>query len=93
LGSRHLSSSSCLRTTGIRCRTAEREQIAHKLLHQLDREPDGGRLEELADLEGHAHKAHGDPRHAGTAFQQVLSATIPRSLPDFSMADIRIQGS
>jgi len=51
----------------------------------LDREPDGGRLEELADLvhpqsrekgseltsdrEGHAQKAHGDPGHAGTAFQ------------------------
>jgi protein required for attachment to host cells len=51
----------------------------------LDREPDGGGLEELADLvhpqsrekgseltsdrEGHAQKAHGDPGHAGTAFQ------------------------
>jgi len=51
----------------------------------LDREPDGGRLEELADLvhpqsrekgsgltsdrEGHAQKAHGDPGHSGTAFQ------------------------
>jgi protein required for attachment to host cells len=51
----------------------------------LDREPESGRLEELADLvhpqsrektsdltsdrEGHAQKAHGDPGHAGTAFQ------------------------
>ncbi|BAP87415.1 putative uncharacterized protein [Burkholderiales bacterium GJ-E10] len=51
----------------------------------LDREPGGGRLEELADLvhpqsrdkgsaltsdrEGHAQKAHGDPGHAGTEFQ------------------------
>jgi len=52
----------------------------------LNREAEGGRLDELADLvhlqsrekgmdltsdrEGHAQKAHGDPGHAGTAFQQ-----------------------
>jgi len=51
----------------------------------LEREPDRGRLDELTDLvhpqsrekavelvsdrEGHAQKAHGDPGHAGTAFQ------------------------
>ena len=51
----------------------------------LEREPERGRLDELTDLvhpqsrekgmdlnsdrEGHAQKAHGDPGHAGTAFQ------------------------